>query len=81
MATGDKVLAYIVNALPEIQLTSCMSFNYSMAKVNNVAGLVISNVFTENHIFIKVSCIQDTSRKSDLLDIRVDVIFAFGKLK
>ena len=52
-----------------------------MPEVNNVVGLVIGDMFTEDHVLIKVPCIKDAGRKSDLLDIRVDVIFAFGKLK
>jgi hypothetical protein len=48
-----------------------------VAKLNHIRGLVIANMSAKHHIFAKVACVENARRKSDLLDVRVDVVFAF----
>jgi hypothetical protein len=66
--------------LLEFRLTLCVSLDHGMAKVNHVVGLIVGNVFTEDHVLIKIPGVENTCGNSDFLDIRVDMMFTLHQL-
>jgi hypothetical protein len=47
-----------------------------MAELNNVVGFVICDVLAEDHIFVEIACIENTGRKSYLLDVCIDMVLS-----
>jgi hypothetical protein len=47
-----------------------------MLKLNHVRCLVKTNVPAKDHVLVKVARVEKAGRKPDLLDVRVDVVFA-----
>lgn len=61
-------------------LTFGISLDNRVAKFNDVVGPVIGDVFAKDHIFVEIACIEETGRKSDLLDIGIDMVFSLQKI-
>ncbi len=54
-----------------------------MTELNHVGNLVVSDVFAKDHIFVEIACIENTGRKPNLLNVCINMVFAWirGQLK
>jgi hypothetical protein len=53
-----------------------------MTKFNYVISLIIANMSTKDHIFIKIAGIKNARRKSEFPDVRINMMFSlFNQLK
>lgn len=50
-----------------------------MSKLNHIGRLVIGDVFAKDHIFVEIARIENTGRKSNCLDIGIDMVFSLKK--
>jgi hypothetical protein len=53
-------------------------FDYWLLKLNHFCVSVEANVLAEDHIFVEVTSIKEAGRKSNLLNIRINVIFSWS---
>jgi hypothetical protein len=63
-----------------ITLTFGISLNHCMTEFNHIRGLVISNVSAKDHVFVEIACVENTGRKSNFLDVIVDMIFSLKRI-
>jgi hypothetical protein len=75
IATLKSVSGY-EKRLTKTLLTFGISLDHCVAKFNYIVGLVISDVFAKDHIFVEIACIEKTGRKPDFLDIGIDMMFS-----
>jgi hypothetical protein len=73
------MLGGYVKRITDILHTFGIFLNHCVLKLNHIVGLVIGDVFTKDHIFVEIACIENTGRKSDCLDIGIDMVFSLKK--
>jgi hypothetical protein len=67
--------------ITDILRTFGIFLDHCVSKLNHIVVLVIGDMFTKDQIFVEIARIENTGRKSDCLDIGVDMVFSLKKKK